>query len=104
MAVVSGGVGVVGVALGAVFGAIASAKWSQAKSDCGAGCAPDAPAQSEKSSASTLATLSTVGFVVGGAGLAGGVVLWFVAPSGGTVQIAPAVGGGTTGLRVLGEF
>jgi hypothetical protein len=103
-----GGVGVAGLVVGSIFGAVASSKWSAAKSDCGAGCGPTAPAQGEKSTASSDATTSTVAFVVGGALAAGGVVLYLTAPSGSSpgtgMQLAPSIGAGSGGLLVRGSF
>jgi hypothetical protein len=103
-----GGAGVAGVIVGSIFGAVASSKWSAAKNDCGAGCGPTAPAQSEKNTASSDATISTVAFVVGGVLAAGGVVLYLTAPSGaasGTgLQLAPAIGGGSGGFVVRAGF
>jgi hypothetical protein len=103
-----GGAGVVGLIFGSVFGAVASSTWSAAKSDCGAGCGPTAPAQGEKNTASSDATISTVAFVVGGALAAGGVVLYLTASSGsaaGTgLRIAPALGSGEAGLVLAGGF
>lgn len=103
-----GGAGVAGLVVGSIFGAVASSKWSAAKSDCGAGCGPTAPAQGEKNTAASDATISTVAFVVGGALAAGGVVLYLTAPSrtaGGTgLQLVPAIGAGSGGILVRGGF
>jgi hypothetical protein len=113
LAIVAGGVGVVGIGLGTVMGLMASSKWSSAQNDCGNGCGPSAPAQGEKSDASTFATVSTVGFVVGGVGLVGAAVLWFTAPSGSSapatgsrrgVDVVPMLGAGNSGLIVKGAF
>jgi len=79
-AVVAGGVGVLGAVLGTIFGASASSSWSAAQNDCGKSCAPNNPAVGEKSTAQTDATVSTVGFVTAGVGLAAGALLWFTAP------------------------
>jgi hypothetical protein len=110
-ALVAGGVGVVGLGLGTVFGLLASSKWSSAKTDCGSGCGPGASAQSEKSDATTDATVSTVGFVIGGVGAAAAAVLWFTAPSGGNaasagtgVRVVPMLGAGSGGMIVKGAF
>ena len=85
-----------------------SRKWSQAKTDCGAGCAPDAPAQQEKSDALSDAGASTLAFVAGGVAVAVGAVLWLTAPrTAGPVtglQVAPAVGVGLQGLALRGGF
>jgi hypothetical protein len=103
-----GGVGVAGLVVGSIFGAVASSKWSSAKNDCGAGCGPTAPAQGEKSTASSDATISTVAFVVGGVLAAGGVVLYLTAPSrtasGTGLRIAPALGSNETGVVLAGGF
>jgi len=103
-----GGAGVAGLVVGSIFGAVASSKWSAAKSDCGAGCGPTAPAQGEKSTASSDATISTVAFVVGGVLAAGGVVLYLTAPSrtasGTGLRIAPALGSNETGVVLAGGF
>ncbi len=111
LAIVAGSVSVVGIGLGTVMGMLASSKWSSAQSDCGNGCGPGAPAQGEKSDATTEATVSTVGFVVGGVGLVGAAVLWFTAPSGrsapatGTqVRVVPFLAAGTGGAAVSGGF
>jgi hypothetical protein len=113
LAIVAGGVGIVGIGLGTVMGLVASSKWSSAQSDCGNGCGPNAPAQGEKSDASTFATVSTVGFVVGGVGLVGAAALWFTAPSGSSalvtgsgtgVEVVPMLGAGNGGLIVKGAF
>lgn len=79
---VFGGVGVVGLGLGAFFGLQASSKWSDAKSKCTDypyGCNTDG--MDLRSSAHSQATVSTVAFVAGGALLATGVVLYLTAPS-----------------------
>jgi hypothetical protein len=76
-----GGVGVVGIGLGAFFGVSASSKWSDAKDKCTDypyGCGEDGA--SKQADARSAATISTVGFVAGGALLAAGAVLYFTAP------------------------
>jgi hypothetical protein len=103
-----GGAGVAGLIVGSIFGAVASSKWSAAKNDCGAGCGPTAPAQSEKNTASSDATISTVAFVVGGALAAGGVVLYLTAPSrtasGTGLQLTPSIGARSEGIVLRGGF
>lgn len=75
---VASGIGIALVATGAALGLAASGRWSDAKETCGAGCAPDSPAEDAKKDAETLATWSTVTFAAGGAALATAVVLWVV--------------------------
>jgi hypothetical protein len=79
----SGGVGVAGFIMGAVTGILAMSDLSAAKkADCETTggvvkCGPGAT--SDLNSANTMATLSTVGFIVGGVGVAGagaGALLW----------------------------
>jgi hypothetical protein len=72
------GVGGAGLILGAVTGILAISKLSAAKQQgcVGNDCPP--AADSDLNSASTMATLSTVGFVVGGVGVAGGVTAFLL--------------------------
>ena len=104
LALLSGGVGLVGIGTGAGFGALAMSKWSDAKNQCGTGCAADSPAQATKDDAKTAAVVSTISFVVGAAGIAGAVVLWVTAPSGTEVQVTPSVSPQSAGLTVRGVF
>jgi hypothetical protein len=97
LALVSGGLGVVGLGVGSVFGILSFSEASTAKSDCTtAACTPagHVSAESEHSTASTAGTVSTAAFVIGGAGLVAGVLLWFTAPKGETgPSTAPTVAG-----------
>lgn len=79
---VVGGVGIVGVGLGAFFGLNASGKWSDAKAKCSDypyGCGPDG--RELQDSAKSQATLSTILFAAGGALLATGAILYLTAPA-----------------------
>ncbi len=80
LGIVTGGVGVAGIAVGTVFGLLASSAWNRARSDCGgttlARCPNHAGAVDEHGTTVTDATISTVGFVAGGALIAGGVALF----------------------------
>ena len=104
VAVVAAGVGVVGVALGSVFGAGALGKNSDANSGHCTGNVCDATGVSLRKDAVSAGNLSTVFFVVGVAAVAGGAVLWFTAPSNHGVQAAPAVGSGTYGAVLRGSW
>jgi hypothetical protein len=100
--VVTGAVGVVGVALGAVFGGLAIATRG---SDCPGGACQSA---SDRSTAYTQGTVSTVGFVAGGALLAGGLTLFLVAPKSteahSSVSVSPMMGPSTGGLQLGGTW
>ena len=72
-----GGVGIAGLATGAVFGALASSSWTKAKEGCvdyPYQCPPDALDHAD--TASTQATVATLGFVLGGVALGASVVLF----------------------------
>jgi hypothetical protein len=101
---VAGAAGVVGVALGAVFGA-------EALSTKGSHC--DSSGLCDPGSASTAynqATISTVGFVAGGILLAGGVTMYLLAPKNvkeppaANVALAPMVGPSRGGLQLAGRW
>jgi hypothetical protein len=79
-----GGVGVVGLGVGAVLGVVASNKNADSKAECRPEdpnrCTPAGVALREDAQQS--ATLSTVGFAVGGSLLAGGIILYLTSPRG----------------------
>jgi len=105
VALVSGGIGVVGLGVGAVFGALAVSQKASAESLCpgsGTTCSSSAGAQ-KWSTASSSGTVSTVGFVVAGAGLAATALFWFTAPrpSGAATS---EVGFGPGGVQVRGSW
>ena len=105
VAVAVGGVGVVGVVIGSVFGLKASSNWSDAKDHCSNfpnGCGAEGVRLGED--ANSAATVSTIGFAVGVAGIAGGTILWLTAPSGSGERAsakAPSLGVGFDGQRFL---
>ena len=80
-ALVAGGVGLAGLAVGAIGGAMVLGD----KSTIDASCNPDRTCNpaglSAASRASTLGVMSDVGFAVGGVGLATSVLLYLVSPS-----------------------
>ncbi|HEY8040905.1 MAG TPA: hypothetical protein VIF15_13965 [Polyangiaceae bacterium] len=94
IALVVGGVGVVGVAVGAVFGLNAKSKNDQALQNCRTSTLCTAQGLSLTDDAKSAATISTVAFAAGGAALAAGVVLWLTAPSSHAstgLRVAPVV-------------
>jgi hypothetical protein len=95
------GVGGAGLVLGAVTGGLAIGKHGTLEAACGDGhCAPSE--QSTLDSYHLLSTLSTAGFVIGGAGAAAGVILLLTAPRAQPVKAAkltPVIGLGYLGAE-----
>jgi hypothetical protein len=111
--IVIGSLGVAGVAVGATFGAFAASSWSSSQNECrtATSCQQPAQARSDHDSAVTSATVSTIGFVTGGALLALGGVLLIVAPghsghSGqeASLEVAPSIFSGGSGAVLRGAF
>jgi len=86
------GVGGAGLAVGAVTGIIAMGKHSDLAKACTNGvCGPDQ--QSSLDSYHSMGTISTIGFIVGGVGVAAGVVLLLAQPKAeASASAAPAAG------------
>jgi hypothetical protein len=104
MGFVVGGVGVGATAIGLATGLMAIAKHSQATSACPTypdHCPSSGVADGPNRDSQTFATISTVGFVAGGALLATGALLVITAPveasRTGAVRVAPIVGWGVVG-------
>jgi hypothetical protein len=95
VALVVGGVGVAGLAVGTVFGLRSKSLHDDAQATCtGAACTDD-NGVNLMNEARAAGNVSTVAFLVGAAGVAVGATLWFTAPRGvqvgvgyGTMQIA----------------
>jgi hypothetical protein len=95
------GVGVVGIAVGSVFGVVAMNKENDAtQHDCTGNFCNSTGVQLGND-AHTAATVSTVAFGVGAAALAGGLVLYFLAPKD---DATPTVGFRAAGLPGGGEL
>jgi hypothetical protein len=75
---VVGGVGVVGLVVGGVFGGLAASGKSKLKTECPNNACPAGAAADDLASTKGKATISTIGIAVGGAALATGVVLFIV--------------------------
>lgn len=109
-----GGLGIVSVAVGSVFGIIAVGKNADAKDNCRTQtlCSPRGLELTDD--AKSAATLSTVLFVVGGAALTAGAILFFTAPSDAEkperkgaamrVRLAPTFGPREAGLGAAGTW
>lgn len=100
---VLGGLGIVGIGVGAVFGIVAMGDKSGAHCDANNFCDPG-PLDSGRSAA----TGADVGFIAGGALLAGGIVVLLLAPSDsgttGSLHVTPLVGSGVGGASLGGSF
>ncbi len=102
------GVGVVGLAVGAVTGGLAIGKHSTLTTECPNGTCTSDAATSDLSSYHSLALVSTIGFIAGGVLAAGGLVIFLTAPHGQSagpamgVRITPFVGPGSLGA--VGTF
>jgi hypothetical protein len=95
------GAGLVAVGVGTVFGLQARSHWSDRESQCAFDrCTPDGVAAGQD--AKDAALRANIAFIVGGAALATGAVLYFVVPNLGSspvnVALAPAPGGGALSL------
>ena len=103
VALVAGGIGVVGIAVGAVSGIIAVSKRSSAQSECPSDVyafrCPTESGTAAWNSATTAGNVSTVSFIAGGVLVAGAAVLWFTAPSS-----RVRAGASLSGVRVEGSF
>jgi hypothetical protein len=100
------GVGGAGLAVGAITGLLAIGKHSDLKDACGDNPCP-ADKQSDVDSFHTMGTISTIGFIVGGVGVAAGTVLLLTAPKAQTASatkpsVTPFIGLGTVGA--VGRF
>jgi hypothetical protein len=114
LAAVVAGVGVAGIGVGTAFGVTAMSSASNQKSACAssANCTNRAQALTDHSNAANASTLSTIGFIAGGALVATGVVLFFTAPKGqekadGTsarLQVVPDASPAGAGVLLRGRF
>jgi hypothetical protein len=110
------GVGVVGLGLGTAFGLMAKSKYDESKEngrcdlDDANSCSPAGVEM--RNDAITKGNIATVGFIVGGAALAGAGVVWLASGSSddkrssskGHWRAAPALGPNLAALFVQGKF
>jgi hypothetical protein len=99
LALVAGGVGLAGIAVGTVFGVQALSKKNEADKSCSdTRCTTQAGADAGND-AHGAGTISTVGMVVGAVGVAGGVALWFTAPRNQSGNTQVGLGAGSVVVR-----
>lgn len=100
-----GGAGVVALGVGTVFGLKAISNADDARELCPNGQCNDPAGQKAADDAHTQATISNVAFIVGGAAVATGVVLYFTLPKQRTqVGMVPMADQTTLGLSLRGKF
>lgn len=106
-----GGVGVAGLVLGGVFGGLAMSSKSELGKLCPNNACPQGKGQDTLASAKTKGLVSSVGFGVGGAALATGVVLFVLSARGSApkqdeqkTSLVPALAPGFAGLSASGSF
>lgn len=110
LSVVAGGVGLAGVVTGSIFGLIASSRWNRAQEEhCRTERLCDERGVVLVNDAKRAATVSNVGFVVGGLGLAAGVALFVTSlggsePAAARLLVTPAVGSAGGGLDLHLRF
>jgi hypothetical protein len=112
-AIVAGGVGVAGVVVGTILGALTWSHWDAAQRACPSGgpasgkCTQDESRQKEDA-VLREGNVATVAFVAGGIGIAAGAWLWFAAPepsrSVAAVSLVPTASPSEAQLLVRGRF
>jgi serine/threonine-protein kinase len=93
---VTAGVGAVALGVGSALGLMAASKADAIKGHCDGPSCDTPESVSERESARSLATLSTIAFVAAGVLAAGGAVLYFTGPSAtqSSISLSAARGGG----------
>ena len=104
LALVAGGVGVVGVGLGTYFGLQSISKHNEAHNVCPNSQCADQNGVNLWNDASSAGNISTIAFIAGGVGLAGAAVLWFTAKPAETNAPSAQVGLGFGTVRVSGTW
>jgi hypothetical protein len=91
----TGGAGLAGIAVGTIFGFLSKSTYNDARAHCPAGPAScDDQGVAGGKTAHAQATVATIGFIAGSALVVAGAALYFTAPTGARVVIAPTVGSG----------
>jgi hypothetical protein len=105
-ALAAGGLALVGVGTGIVAGVMASSKHADAERECpNRACVEGTEGADSLSAFRSLRTVSTIGYVVGAAGVAAGLTFLLTAPSPrGSSRAAVGVWVGASGAGVTGAF
>jgi hypothetical protein len=100
LALAAGGVGLAGLAFGSAFGVVSKSKHDEANEHCSGAVCRDQRGVDLRNEAMRAGNVSTVGFVVGALGLAGGTALWLTAKDDARSGSAPSVGVGVGSIVV----
>ncbi|MGO9835624.1 MAG: hypothetical protein ACLP1X_15570, partial [Polyangiaceae bacterium] len=93
------GVGGAGLAVGVITGLVAGSKHSTLAGECDNAAGTCAPQYAgDLDSFHSWRTVSTIGYVVGALGVAGGAALWFMAPKATTTTARMWLGPGSAGI------
>jgi hypothetical protein len=98
-AIGAGAVGLAGVVVGSIFGLKSKSKRDDAESYCSGGECRDPAGVDLREEARSAGNVSTIAFIVGGAGLAGGAVLWFTGGSSASASTGLLLAPGSAGVR-----
>ena len=100
------GIGAVGVIVGGIFGVLSISKNNEADKECQPPDHTRCTAQGidAGSSATTAGNISTSAFIAGGVLVAGGLVLYFTAPSGSAVAVTPSASPHGAALGLTARF
>jgi serine/threonine-protein kinase len=97
LALVAGGVGIVGLGVGTVFALKTMSKQDEAEKYCDGTACRDPRGVTAGNDANAAGNIATIGMVAGAVGVAGGLTLWFTAPKQRSTEVA--VGFGTVRIR-----
>lgn len=101
IALVAGGVGVVGVVVGSIFGLKSKSDHDEAEKYCDGSRCTDPRGVTAGNAAHSAGNVSTVAMIIGGVGLAAGVTLWLTAPK---AQVNAALQVTPGSLHLQGSF
>ncbi|WP_394821551.1 hypothetical protein [Pendulispora albinea] len=106
--IATGGVGIALLGAGAVFGLIAKSKNDDAAKLCTGSVCNSPEAINLTDDARRAATFSTVGFIAGGVAVAGGILLYVLAPPSekkvGSIHVSPRLGPQVAGITIGGVW
>ena len=91
LGIVGMGLGGAGLVVGSVFGLLTQSRWNASRPHCTSAGICDQTGVDLATQAASFGNISTVAFIAGGVLAAGGAVVFFTAPSGGSSAPAPGV-------------